>query len=50
MSAFDRTNAIGAFSVSVAQTVNIDPVGVVTVVEGNNVTITCTDGVNGGLL
>ena len=31
-----------------AQTVTIDPVGAVTVVEGNNLTITCTDGVNGG--
>ena len=31
-----------------AQTVTIDPVGAVTVVEGNNFTITCTDGVNGG--
>ena len=29
--------------VSVAQTVTIDPVGAVTVVEGNNLTITCTD-------
>jgi len=34
--------------VSVAQTVTIDPVGPVTVVEGNNLTITCTDGVNMG--
>ena len=33
---------------SVAQTVTIDPVGAVTAVEGNNLTITCTDGVNGG--
>ena len=31
-----------------AQTVTIDPVGAVTAVEGNNLTITCTDGVNGG--
>ena len=31
-----------------AQTVTIDPVGNVTVVEGNNLTITCTDGVNEG--
>ena len=31
-----------------AQTVTIDPVGDVTVVEGNNLTITCTDGVNAG--
>ena len=28
--------------------VTIDPVGSVTVVEGNNLTITCTDGVNEG--
>ena len=34
--------------ISLAQTVTIDPVGAVTVVEGNNLTITCTDGVNGG--
>ena len=34
--------------VSVAQTVTIDPVGAVIVVEGNNLTITCTDGVNVG--
>ena len=27
-----------------AQTVTIDPVGAVTVVEGNNLTIACTDG------
>ena len=31
-----------------AQIVTIDPVGNVTVVEGNNLTITCTDGVNEG--
>ena len=31
-----------------AQTVTIDPVGAVTVVEGNNLTITCTDGVSAG--
>ena len=31
--------------VSVAQTVTIDPVGGVTVADGNNLTITCTDGV-----
>ena len=31
---------------SVAQTVTIFPVGAVTVVEGNNLTITCTDGTN----
>ena len=29
--------------VSVAQTVTISPVGAFTVVEGNNLTITCTD-------
>ena len=33
---------------SVAQTVTIDPFGAVTVMEGNNLTITCTDGVNVG--
>ena len=33
---------------SVAQTVTIDPVGAVTVVEGNDLTINCTDGVNTG--
>ena len=37
---------LGFLGVSVAQTVTIDPVGPVTVVEGNNLTITCTDGVN----
>lgn len=31
-----------------AQTVTIDPVGAVTVAEGNNLTITCTDGVKSG--
>ena len=31
-----------------AQTVTIDPVGAVTVEEGTNLTITCTDGVNAG--
>ena len=31
-----------------AQTVTIDPEGTVTVVEGNNLTINCTDGVNSG--
>ena len=31
-----------------AQTVTIDPVGNVTAAEGNNLTITCTDGVNVG--
>ena len=41
-------NSIGVLGVSVAQTVTIDPVGNVTVVEGNNLTITCTDEVNGG--
>ena len=39
---------IDVFGVSLAQTVTIDPVGAVTVVEGNNLTITCTDGVNAG--
>ena len=29
--------------ISLAQTVTIDPVGAVTVVEGSNLTITCTD-------
>ena len=33
-------------SVSLAQKVTIDPVGAVTVVEGSNLTINCTDGVN----
>ena len=40
---------LGVFSVSVAQTVTIDPVGAVTVVEGSNLIITCTDGVTMGL-
>ena len=31
-----------------AQNVTIDPVGAVTVVEGNSLTITCTDGVSAG--
>ena len=31
-----------------AQNVTIDPVGAVNVVEGNNLTITCTDGVSVG--
>ena len=31
-----------------AQAITIDPVGAVTVVEGNNLTITCTDGVSAG--
>ena len=40
---------LGVLGVSVAQTVTIDPVGAVTVVKGNNLTITCTDhGANGG--
>ena len=34
--------------VSLAQTVTISPVGAVTVVEGRNLTITCTDGVTMG--
>ena len=37
---------LGVLGISLAQTVTIDPVGAVTVVEGNNLTITCTDGVN----
>ena len=43
-----RILRIGFVVVSVAQTVTIDPVGAVTVVEGDNLTITCTDGVNIG--
>ena len=40
---------IGVLGISLAQTVTIDPVGPVTVVEGNNLTITCTDhGANAG--
>ena len=38
----------GIFSTAVAQTVTIDPVGNVTVVEGSDFTISCTDGVNNG--
>ena len=34
---------LGVLGVSVAQTVTIDPVGAFTVVEGSNLTITCTD-------
>ena len=34
---------IGVLGISLAQTVTIDPVGPVTVVEGNNLNITCTD-------
>ena len=34
---------LGVLGVSVAQTVTIDPVGAFTVVDGNNLTITCTD-------
>ena len=34
---------LGVLGVSLAQTVTIDPVGAVTVVEGNNLNITCTD-------
>ena len=37
---------LGVLGVSVAQTVTIDPVGLVTVVEGNILNITCTDGTN----
>ena len=39
---------IGVLGVSMAQTVTIDPVGPVTVVEGNNLTINCTDGNSSG--
>ena len=34
---------LDVLGISLAQTVTIDPVGPVTVVEGNNLTITCTD-------
>ena len=36
-------SSLGVLGVSVGQTVTIDPVGAVTVVEGNNLTINCTD-------
>ena len=39
---------LGVLGLSVAQTVTIDPVGAVTAVEGNNLTITCTDGASAG--
>ena len=39
---------LDVLGISLAQTVTIDPVGAVTVVEGNNLTITCTDPVNAG--
>ena len=39
---------LGVLGISLAQTVTIDPVGAVTVVEGSNLTITCTDEVNAG--
>ena len=39
---------LGVLAASVAQMVTIDPVGAVPVVEGNILTITCTDGVNVG--
>ena len=39
---------VGLLAVSAAQTITIDPMGVVTAVEGNNLTINCTDGVNSG--
>ena len=39
---------LGVIGLSVAQTVTINPVGAVTVVEGSNLTINCTDGVNMG--
>ena len=42
---------LGVLGISVAQTVTIDPVGAVTIVERNNLTITCTDhGVNAGMI
>ena len=34
---------LDVLGISLAQTVTIDPVGAVTVVDGNNLTITCTD-------
>ena len=37
---------LGVLGISLAQTVTIDPVGAVTAVEGNNLTISCTDEVN----
>ena len=42
------TRNLGVLGISVAQTVTIDPVGAVAAVEGDNLTITCTDGVNAG--
>ena len=39
---------LGVLGISLAQTITINPVGAVTVVEGNNLTITCNDGVNAG--
>ena len=44
------TRNLGVLGVSVAQTVTIDPVGNVSAVEENNLTITCTDGVNAGTI
>ena len=40
---------LGVLGVSVAQTVTIDPVGAVTAVEGDNLTIICTDGASAGM-
>ena len=37
------SSCVGVLGLSVAQTVTISPVGAFTVVEGNNLTITCTD-------
>ena len=45
---FDETNTTGVLGLSVAQTVTIDPVGAVAAAEGDNLTITCTDGVSAG--
>ena len=39
-------SSLSVLGVSLTQTVTIDHVGPVTVVESNNLTITCTDGVN----
>lgn len=39
-------HTLEVFEVSVAQTITINPVGDVTVAEGTNLAINCTDGVN----
>ena len=39
---------VGTVGIAVAQNATIIPEGPVTVVEGNNLTINCTDGVNTG--